>query len=54
MQRQWYFLHHPKTNTFWMCDTDLARIGDLRCRTAVVRTKVRTGLPISNVFKVVR
>src|SRR4029453_16127208 len=32
MQRQWYFLYHPKTNTFWMCDTDLARIGDLRCR----------------------
>src|SRR4030095_2830473 len=32
MQRQWYFLYHSKTNAFWMCDTDVARIGDLRCR----------------------
>src|SRR5439155_9908452 len=32
MQGQWYFLYHSKTNAFWMCDTDVARIGDLRCR----------------------
>src|SRR5262245_38967881 len=32
MQWPWYLLYHSKTNTFWMCDTDLARIGDLRCR----------------------
>jgi hypothetical protein len=29
MQRQWYFLYHSKTNAFWMCDTDVMRIGDL-------------------------
>src|SRR5437016_5921481 len=32
MQGQWYFLYHSKTNAFGMCDTDVARIGDLRCR----------------------
>src|SRR5512132_1495921 len=32
MQRQWYFLYHSKANAFWMCDTDVARISDLRCR----------------------
>src|SRR4029453_12518919 len=32
MQREGYFLYHSKTNAFWMCDTDVARFGDLRCR----------------------
>src|SRR5260221_14485365 len=29
MQRQWYFPHQSKVKAFWMCNADVARIGDL-------------------------